>query len=114
MSRVALPVASPTLDMKVDPRFGPSPYLVLVDPETMAWESLENPGWDTMGGAVARVAEALRDRKVSDAVCGEFDPNAHDALQTAGITTHRCECGTTVRGAVERLKAGELPEDFWK
>jgi predicted Fe-Mo cluster-binding NifX family protein len=110
MKKVALTVGSPSLDVEVETRFGRSAFILLVDPDTMAWEWVENPGRDTRGGAGVRVAQVLSDRKVSDVVSGEFGPNAHDALQTAGILMHRCESGTTVRQAVERLKAGELPE----
>lgn len=112
MSRVALTVGSPSLDSEVLSRFDRSAYLLLVEPDTMAWESVENPGWKTQGGV--RLTQTLRDRKVSDVVCGECLQAARTALREAGILLHRCNCGTTARQAVERLKAGELPEDFWR
>lgn len=109
MKRVAVTVGSPGLDVGVDARFGRSAFILLVDPETMAWESLANPGWDARGGAGIRVAQVLSDRMVSDVVSGDFGPNAHEALDATGIIMHRCEAGTTVREAIELLKAGELP-----
>lgn len=110
MTRVAVTVGSPGLDVEVEPKFGRAPFIVLVDPETMAWESLANPGWDARGGAGVRVAQVLSDHRVSDAVSGDFGPNAEDALEAAGIAMHRCGSGTTARKAVDLLKAGDLPE----
>ena len=114
MSRIAISVGSPGLDAEIEPRFGQSAFILLVDPDTMAWDSVENPGGVSRGGAGVRAAQILRDLKVSDVISGAFGPNAQDTLQTAGIVTHRCDLGTSVRKAVEQLKAGELPEDFWK
>ncbi|MFC1662253.1 NifB/NifX family molybdenum-iron cluster-binding protein [Gemmatimonadota bacterium] len=108
MNRIALTVGSPSFDVEVEPRFGRSAFILLVDPETMAWETLANPGWDARGGAGVRVAQVLSDQEVSDVVSGDFGPNAHKALDAAGIIMHRCESGTTARAAVDLWKAGEL------
>jgi predicted Fe-Mo cluster-binding NifX family protein len=114
MSRIAISATSSGLDAEIEPRFCRSPLLLLVDPDTMVWESVENPGRDTRGGAAPRVAQILTDLDVSDVVSGGFEPSAHDAFQTAGIVVHRCDLGASVRQAVQQLRAGELPEDFWK
>jgi predicted Fe-Mo cluster-binding NifX family protein len=83
--------------------------ILLVDPKTMAWESIVNPGRDAGGGAGIRVAQILSERKVSDVISGKFGPNAQDALEAAGISMHRCRSNTTVREAIELLNAGNLP-----
>jgi predicted Fe-Mo cluster-binding NifX family protein len=110
MKRVALTVSSPNLDVEVEPRFGRSAYILLVDPDTMDWESLENPGRETRGGAGVRVAQVLRDQGVTDVVSGEFGPKAFEALRAAGITMHRFGSGTIAREAVELLRAGRVQE----
>ena len=112
MCMVALTAGSPSLDGEVLPRFDRSPYMLLVEPQTMAWKSVRNPGWDTQ--SEVRLEQALSDLTVSDVVCGECEQATRDTLREVGIVMHRCQCGTTVRQAVERLKAGELPEDFWR
>jgi predicted Fe-Mo cluster-binding NifX family protein len=112
MSRVALTVDLPSLDSQVLSGFDRSAYLLLVEPDTMAWESVRNPGQETPGEV--RLAQTLSDLMVSDVVCGECGQATRNTLREAGIVMHRCDCGTTVRQAVERLKAGELPEDFWR
>ncbi|MBT8398404.1 MAG: NifB/NifX family molybdenum-iron cluster-binding protein [Gemmatimonadetes bacterium] len=114
MSTVALTVSSPSFEAKVESGLCRSAYLLLVDPDTLAWESVENPARGARDDPEVCVARALSDRKVSDVLIGECGPNAQCALRTAGIATHRCECGTTALQAVQLLKAGELPEDFWR
>jgi predicted Fe-Mo cluster-binding NifX family protein len=108
MKRVALTVGSPGLDVEVEPRFGRAAYILLVDPDTMDWESVRNSGRDAWGGAGVRVAQVLDDRNVTDVVSGEFGPKAFEALKAAGIRMHRLESSTTAREAVEQLKAGDL------
>ena len=108
MKRIALSVASPSLDEKVHSKFGRADFILLVDPDTMAWESLANPGRDAGSGAGIRVGQLLSDRKVTDVISGEFGPKAWDVLNAAGINLHRCGSGTTVREAVDLLKAGKL------
>jgi predicted Fe-Mo cluster-binding NifX family protein len=112
MSKVALSVDSPSLDTQVLPRLDRSAYLLLVDPDTMAWESVGNPGLDTDGEV--RIAETLGNLDVSDVVSGDCGRVTRNALREAGISIHRCDCGTTARRAIQLLVAGELPEDFWR
>jgi predicted Fe-Mo cluster-binding NifX family protein len=114
MSRVALGVASPSLDVDVEPKLAQSPYLLLVNPDTMDWESLANPCKESKEEGGVAAAQCLVDQQVSDVVSGYFEPSHRAALRAVGIVPHRCECGTSVVGAIERLKAGELPEDFWR
>ena len=108
MNRIAITVGSSSLDVEIEPRSGRSSLILLVDPDTMTWESLVNPGSGARGGAGVRVAQVLSNRKVSDVVSGEFGPKAYDALRAARITMHRFGSGTTAREAVELLKAGKV------
>jgi len=40
--KIAVSATGLTLDAEVDPRFGRCQYFVIVDPETMEFEALEN------------------------------------------------------------------------
>lgn len=106
MSRIAITVRESSLDVEIEPRFGRSPLLLLVDPDTLAWEALENPESDAIGMAGVHVAELLKERKVTDVVSGQFGPKACDALESAEISMHRYGSGTTAREAVEALRTG--------
>jgi len=105
MGMIAITVDSPDLDSRIEPRFGRAAHLVLVDPDTMAWQPMSNPDWDRLGLAGVRIVEALKDRDVTEVVSGQFGPRATDALAAARITPHRFESGATAREAVESLKA---------
>ena len=110
---VALTVGSPKLDTEVEGCLNRAAYMLLVNPDTMAWESMKNPARDTSEDPGVCVAKALHARKVHDLLCGDLGPVAREALRAAGIVCHRCDCGMTAAQAVRCLKAGELPEDFW-
>ena len=105
MSKIAITVGSANLDAEIEPRFGRSALLILVDPDTMAWEPLPNPEWDRLGLAGVRIVDALKDQNVTDVVSGQFGPKATDALSAAEISIHRFASGATAREALESLKA---------
>ena len=42
--KIAISATGTTLDAEVDPRFGRCQYFIIVDPETMQFEALENSG----------------------------------------------------------------------
>jgi predicted Fe-Mo cluster-binding NifX family protein len=105
---IAITVVSPDLKAELDPRFGRAPYVLLVDPGTLDWTSLENPGRQARGGAGIRLAQLLNDRKVDAVISGRFGPKATDALEKAGITMHSCEASCTAKEAISLLKDGKL------
>jgi predicted Fe-Mo cluster-binding NifX family protein len=113
MATIAVTAASGSLDDPVDPRFGRAPYILLVDPRTMAAEVLTNPGRDAAGGAGVRTADFLASHRVDAVVAGEFGPRALDALSATGIPIHRSAPGASVRDAVAAVASppasGEPP-----
>lgn len=108
MNKIAVPVTSPDLDAEVGGRFGRTRYFLLVDPATMAWSALENPGSRAGGGAGVQTAQFLAEAGVDTVIGVDFGPNAHEALRMAGIASYHCGSGVTVREAMERLDRGEL------
>lgn len=53
--RIAISATQPSLDGDVDPRFGRCQYFIIVDPETMKFEALENPNVGAMGAGIANL-----------------------------------------------------------
>ncbi len=94
---------SPDLDGDVEQEFGRARHIVLVDPESMEWEAVGNPGAGAGGGSGVRAAQLLAERGVSAVASGDFGPNAHAALTSAGIALHRFPKGTPAREAVQRI-----------
>lgn len=105
---IAVTVVSPDLRAEIEPRFGRAPYVLLVNPETLEWTSLENPGRQARGGAGIRLVQLLNDQGVDGVISGRLGPKATDALAKAGITMHPCDAPCTAEEAVLLLRDGKL------
>ena len=109
--KIAVSAMEPNLDSEMDPRFGRSQYFILIDPDTMQYESLTNPDAETSSGAGISTARLVYGRGASVVITGAIGPKAHQALTAVGIRMLTGVSGT-VRDAVASFKAGEqLCED---
>lgn len=104
--KVAISAEGPSLDSRIDPRFGRCPFILVVDTETLGVEAIETAGRAAPGGAGIQAAELLAGRAISHLLTGSCGPNAQTALQAAGIAIVP-ECSGTAREAIERFKTGE-------
>jgi predicted Fe-Mo cluster-binding NifX family protein len=107
--KIAISSTGRDLDAQVDPRFGRCQYFVLVDPETMEFEMIDNPGMGAMGGAGVQAAQSVARKGVSALITGNLGPNAASALSAAGIRVCLVT-GGTVRQVAQDFKAGNLKE----
>lgn len=73
------------LDAEVDPRFGRACYFVIVDPQTLEFEAIENPSVDLAHGAGIRSAQFVAERGISAVLTGEVGPNARRVLDSASV-----------------------------
>lgn len=106
--KVILTVATPTLESDVDPRFGRGAYLLLVDPDTLEWEAIPNPGVNAQGGAGIKAAEFVSTQEVKAVISGDFGPNAYQALAASGLSMYLFDKCQTAREVLEGFKAGQL------
>jgi predicted Fe-Mo cluster-binding NifX family protein len=106
--KIALTTVSPGIEADVDPRFGRGAYLLVVDTETLQWQSYPNPAASAPGGAGIRSAQFVSDQKVEAVLSGDFGPNAHTALENAGIPMYVYGANRTVKEALAAFKAGSL------
>jgi predicted Fe-Mo cluster-binding NifX family protein len=97
------------LDAEVDPRFGRSSYLTIVDTETMNYESFKNPNTEVAGGAGPQVAQMLGEKGVSAVITKNVGPNAETTLRALEIKVYMAPTGS-VREALDRYKTGGLEE----
>ncbi|MGB7983330.1 MAG: NifB/NifX family molybdenum-iron cluster-binding protein [Candidatus Nanopelagicales bacterium] len=104
---IAVSADRPALEGSVDPTFGRCRLLVFVDPQTMEFEAVSNPGSDEVGGAGIQAAQAVVRRGATALVTGNVGPNAMQVLQAAGITVFTGFRGSVGEG-VEAYRAGAL------
>jgi len=103
--KVAITATEPSLDAKVDPRFGRCAYFLIVDPESSQFEALENPNVALGGGAGIQSAQLLAEKGAQAVLTGNCGPNAYQALFAAGISVI-VGCSGSAREALEQYKAG--------
>jgi predicted Fe-Mo cluster-binding NifX family protein len=105
--KVAVTSEGRDLDSRVDPRFGRSRYLLVIDSETLDNKVLENESSGSAHGAGIGTAQTLVREGVKSVITGRIGPNAYNACKAAGIKVYSGFDGI-VRDAVEKLSRGEL------
>ena len=105
--KIAISASNPDLSSPVDPRFGRCPYFLIVDPETMKFEALENPNVSSASGAGIQSAQFISDKEVQAVLTGSCGPNAFQTLQAAGVEVIVGITGT-VQEAVQQYKSGQF------
>jgi len=106
--RVAVSSSGRDLESPVDPRFGRCAYFVIVDTETMRFETISNSSIGMTHGAGIGAAQLVVSKGVKAVLTGNVGPNAFSALSAAGVQVVTGIAGT-VKDVVEKFKLGELP-----
>ncbi len=104
--KVAISAEAPNLDAQVDPRFGRCSYFVIVDPETMSFEAIENSSSGAAGGAGIATGQLIASKGVEVVLTGNCGPNAYQTLTAAGIKIITGATGR-VRDALEQYRTGQ-------
>ncbi len=109
MKKIAVSSAGPTLDSSVDPRFGRAAGFVVIDPDTMDFEYVDNGSSQTMSqGAGIQTAELMTHHGVGVVLTGYVGPKAFHALSAVGIQIGQNLEDLTVREALERYRSGAV------
>lgn len=104
--KIAITATAPNLDAAIDPRFGRCQYFIIVDPDTMEFESMENSSVMAGGGAGISAAQNITSKGIEVVLTGNCGPNAFGVLEAAGIKVITGVTGT-VRDAIEGYKSGK-------
>jgi len=105
--KIAISATAPGLDAEVDPRFGRCQYFIIVDPQSMEFEALDNSNAMAAGGAGISTAQMIASKGVEVLLTGNCGPNAYQTLSAAGIQVITGVSGR-IKDAVEAYKAGRL------
>ncbi|MGW8188571.1 MAG: NifB/NifX family molybdenum-iron cluster-binding protein, partial [Desulfobacterales bacterium] len=93
-----------------DARFGRAAYFMIVDPDTLAFDAVENrQNLDLAQGAGIQAAKTVLQHKVDALITGNCGPKAFKVLEAAGIKVYVGVAGC-VRDIVDQFKKGDLSE----
>ena len=102
MEKIAISSEGPSLDAAMDSRFGRAAGFVVVDPETLEFEFLDNGVSQSMSqGAGIQAAENVVNSGAKTVLTGSVGPKAFMALEAAGIKVGQNLENMTVRQAIE-------------
>jgi len=104
---IAISALGADLESQVDPRFGRAQYFIIVDPETMEFEAINNSSLDAMHGAGIQSGQLMSSKGVTAVITGSVGPNAHQTLTAAGIQIFQAGAAT-VALAIDAYKKGQL------
>ncbi|MDX2440689.1 MAG: NifB/NifX family molybdenum-iron cluster-binding protein [Desulfobacterales bacterium] len=106
--RIAITSEGKELNAKLDPRFGRAAYFIIVDPETMVFEVVENSqNLNLPQGAGIQAGKTIIDNNAGAIITGNCGPKAFKVLQSAGVKIFTGAEGS-VSDAVSKYKNGEL------
>jgi predicted Fe-Mo cluster-binding NifX family protein len=104
--KIAISATGPSLDAEVDPRFGRCQYFLIVNPDTMEFEAIENISGMASGGAGIASAQNVAGKGVQVVLTGHCGPNAYQTLSATGIQIIT-EVSGKIKDAVEGYKSGQ-------
>jgi len=104
--KIGVSAQSEGLDAAVESRFGRCPYGIVVDSETMEFDSFANENANGPGGAGPRTVQEFVSRGAQAILTGHVGPNAQAALNSSGMDIVTDVSGT-VRQAVETYMKGK-------
>lgn len=105
--KIAISAEGPDLTAQVGHRFGTSPYLIIVDTQTMAFEAISNPSAGSQGGAGVMAVVLSINKEVDAVLSGYCSPMTTRYLSENGIEVLTA-IRATAADAVEQYKKREL------
>jgi predicted Fe-Mo cluster-binding NifX family protein len=105
--KIAISATAPGLDADVDPRFGRCQYFIIVDPQSMEFEALDNSNAMAAGGAGISTAQMIAGKGVEAVLTGNCGPNAYQTLSAAGIQVITGVSGK-IKDGIEAYKGANL------
>lgn len=106
--RIAVSSTGRELNSDIDPRFGRADYFLIVDPETLEFEVVENKqNLNLPQGAGIQSGETIVSNNVDVLISGNCGPKAFKVLNKGGVSIVTGAKGRVI-DAVLQYKNGEL------
>lgn len=106
--KIAITAKGPELTSPVDPRFGRAAYILIVDPDTMVSEALDNStNVNAFKGAGIQAATMIADKGAEILLTGYCGPNAFKTVQASGIKVVN-DIEGTVEEVIQAFKDGDV------
>jgi predicted Fe-Mo cluster-binding NifX family protein len=83
--KIAISAMGDNLDEMLDPRFGRAAYFLIVDSDSLEYQSFVNPNVEARGGAGIHSAQFVQEKGAQAVITGSCGPNAYRVLEAAGI-----------------------------
>ncbi|MBF0226271.1 MAG: NifB/NifX family molybdenum-iron cluster-binding protein [Desulfobacterales bacterium] len=108
MARIAITSTGNELNSDMDQRFGRAAYFIIIDPETMEFEAIDNQkNLDLSQGAGIQAGKIIVDKKVNVLITGNCGPKAFKILENSGVKVALNINGKVI-DAVSKYKNNEL------
>ena len=107
--KIALTSDKGTIDDNLDLRFGRSSYFLIYDLNSGEFESVNNKGASSSGGAGIAAAQQLIDEGVEAVITGNVGPNAYQLLKDTNIKVYKGE-EVSLNLLIDKYKKEELEE----
>jgi predicted Fe-Mo cluster-binding NifX family protein len=105
--KIALSAKGPDLKSQVDPRFGRAPYFLIVESETLEYETVPNrSNLQAPQGAGIQAAVLVSRYRPAAVLTGSCGPKAFQTLEAAGIEVI-VDVEGSVSDAVHNYQAGK-------
>ncbi len=107
--KIAISSKGTDLEAQVDPQFGRCQHFIIIDPESTAFEVVDNKAAAQSGGAGIQAAQTVVNAGANAVVTGRLGPNSTNALVAAGLKVYLGASGT-VREALQQFDRGRLQD----
>lgn len=109
MKRIAISSEGPLLEDSVDPRFGRAAGFIVINPDTMDYDYVDNgDGQARTQGAGIQAAETIVTAGAEAVLTGFVGPKAFQALSAAGIRVAQNFDNMSVKEAAEKYQKGDI------
>ena len=106
--KIAVTSKADKLETEVDPRFGRAPYILIVDSDSLDFDSIDNTeNKNAFKGAGIQAAAMIAELNADILITGYCGPNAFKTLTASGIKVIDNQKGPIIE-VVNKFNRGEL------